>query len=83
MDLHKNGSAWILVRQSKAKQTDTVRVYHAYKAIDVRMEGTDCPPDLFVEAPYNWDEIMGLICPIRSHITDESNNLTEELRHGV
>ena len=83
MDLHKNGSAWILVRQSKAKQTDTVRVYHASKAIDVRMEGTDCPPDLFVEAPYNWDEIMGLICPIRSHIKDESNNLTEELRHGV
>jgi len=43
----------------------------------------DYLPDLFVEAPYNWDEIMGLICPIRSHITDESNNLTEELRHGV
>ncbi len=59
MDLHKNGSAWVLVRQSKAKQTDTVRVYHASKAIDVRLEGTDCPPDLLSKRPMTGIKLWG------------------------
>jgi hypothetical protein len=63
MDNHKNGSAWILVRRSTKKEKDTIRVYHASKAIDARMEGIKCPPNLLVEEPFSWDEIMGLICP--------------------
>ena len=63
MDNHKTGSAWILVRRSTKKEKDTLRVYHASKAIAARMEGIKCPPNLLVEEPFSWDEIMGLICP--------------------
>jgi hypothetical protein len=64
MDNHKNGSAWILVRRSTPKDGDSIRVYHASKAVDARMSGIKCPEDLLVEPPFDWDKIMGLICPL-------------------
>jgi RecB family endonuclease NucS len=64
MDNHKNGSAWILVRRKKDNEKATIRIYHAAKAVDARMDGVKHPADLIVEEPFNWDEIMGLMCPI-------------------
>ncbi len=62
---HAHGSAWVLVRKVKTKtMPQRIYLYPASDAMDLRFEGLAVEPAYFEEGGFDWEKILGLICPI-------------------
>ena len=62
---HKQGSAWILIKkQNNPTTTAELYLYKATQAIDLKMNGLKTEPKEVWKAPFEWEKVWGLICPI-------------------
>ena len=62
---HKQGSAWILIKkQNNPTTTAELYLYKATQAIDLKMNGLKTEPKEVWKAPFEWEKVWDLICPI-------------------
>jgi len=66
---HGHASVWVLVRKQKTKNSDQkIFVFPGAAAVDLKMDGLKTEPLYSAEGNFDWGQILGLICPIDSHI---------------
>lgn len=62
---HRHSSSWILVKhQPKADSKPSMHLYKASDAIQVKIHGLKHPSVFHSRAPFDWDALFDLICPI-------------------
>ena len=57
---HRHSDSWILAKQGR----DKVFLYHACQALELKQTGLKLEPAYEGKVPFDWNTILGLICPI-------------------
>ena len=57
---HRHSDSWILAKQGR----DKVFLYHACQALELKQTGLKLGPAYEGKVPFDWNAILGLICPI-------------------
>ena len=65
---HAMASVWVLVRKVATKtQPQKIYLYHGGDAVDLKMIGLRVEPAYYSEGDFDWNLIMDLISPTKSH----------------